>query len=162
MKFKKGDLQQEVNELFRQASLQLLILEYQSHQANEDSRELSISSILQSKVTNLKKIFERSIENLHKTKNLEAILLSYIDHNINKVENHLLRIDFWQNHNLHSDIIHLRTQMQQQLFQLEQEKVRAQINLNNQVIQLSKESRIILKELYDLEMKHKMFVNNNE
>lgn len=48
--------------------------------------------------------------------------------------------------------LHLRTQMQQQLFQLEQEKVRTQVQMNNQLLQLGKESRHSMKLLDDLGM----------
>jgi hypothetical protein len=42
--------------------------------------------------------------------------------------------------------------MQQQLFQLEQEKVRTQVQMNNQLLQLGKESRHSMKLLDDLGM----------
>jgi hypothetical protein len=50
--------------------------------------------------------------------------------------------------------------MQQQLFQLEQEKVRTQIQMNNQLLQLAKDARSMKKELEDLKMKLSIFSDN--
>jgi hypothetical protein len=89
-----------------------------------------IQFTLEQKHLTLSALLEDLLSKVLHTSDLEKSLLAYLDHNIIKVENHLLQIDFWQNHNLHKDVMHLRSQMQQQLFQLEQEKVRTQIQID--------------------------------
>src|SRR5260221_4991078 len=116
-----------------------------------------ITSVLERKATSIRSILVDVLSQIQSTSILEKILLSYLDFNINKVENHLLQIDFWQNHNLHQDVMTLRSQMQQHLFQLEQEKVRTRIQLHGHLITLSKEARIIQKELNDIELNARFF-----
>ncbi len=116
-----------------------------------------IQSSLRDKIESLRGLLVLLLSDVEHTKSLESSLLSYLDQNIIKVENHLLEIDFWQNHNLHKDVMQLRAQMQQQLFQLEQEKVRIQVQLNSQMLQLSKDARSLKKELDDLEAKSSLF-----
>ena len=116
-----------------------------------------LRNILEEKTKSLRSLLTNVNEQVDKTKSLEGSLLSYLDVNILKVRNHLIEIDFWQNYGLHKDVISLRTQMQQQLFQLEQEKVRTRAQINNQLIQLGRESRSIMKELQDLEIQFRIF-----
>lgn len=120
-----------------------------------------ISNILQEKYNSLSQLLANALEQIEQTKSLEKTLLSYLDYNITKVENHLIQIDFWQNHNLHKDIMTLRSQMQQQLFQLEQEKVRTRAQLNSQQIQLSKEARSLMKELNEIKIQLNIFSKQN-
>lgn len=116
-----------------------------------------ISNILKEKYNSLSQLLVNALEQIEQTKSLEKTLLSYLDYSITKVENHLIQIDFWQNHNLHKDIMTLRSQMQQQLFQLEQEKVRTRAQLNSQQIQLSKEARSLMKELNEIKIQLNIF-----
>ena len=120
-----------------------------------------ITFILEQKLISLRQLIQSLTEDHFSTGMLRESLISYLDHNILKVENHLLQIDYWQNHGLHKDVIHLRAQMQQQLFQLEQEKVRAQISMNSQILQLQKESRVFEKELNDIKSKLSLFRMQN-
>lgn len=114
---------------------------------NHEQKNITIISLLKEKVKNLEGIIARIYTEIEETKTLEHALLSYLDYQILKVENHLIKIDFWQNHNLHKDVIQLRTQMQQQLFQLEEEKVRTRVQLHAQLIQLNKDFRMTLQDL---------------
>lgn len=116
-----------------------------------------IRSILEKKINSLQSLLVDVLNSIQQTKSLEALLLSYLDAHIIKVENHLLQIDFWQNHSIHPDVMTLRAQMQQQLFQLEQEKVRTQVQVNNQLMQLSKEARATSKELNELQIHQETF-----
>jgi hypothetical protein len=100
------------------------------------------------------------VSNLQQTKTLETLLLAYLDQNILKVENDLLQIDFWQNHRIHPDVMVLRSQMQQQLFQLEREKVKTQLQIHNQLMNLSKELRYAMKQLNELELHQILFTQN--
>lgn len=120
-----------------------------------------ISSILKEKYNSLSQLLANALEQIEQTKSLEKTLLSYLDYSITKVENHLIQIDFWQNHNLHKDIMTLRAQMQQQLFQLEQEKVRTQTQINSQQIQLSREARSLIKELNEIKIQLNIFSKQN-
>ncbi len=128
--------------------------------ASLDPQDL-IQSSLRDKIASVRGLLVLLLSDVERTKSLETSLLSYLDQNIIKVENHLLEIDFWQNHNLHKDVMQLRAQMQQQLFQLEQEKVRIQVQINNQMLQLSKDARSLKKELDDLEAKSSLFKNQD-
>lgn len=119
-----------------------------------------ISSILQEKYKSLSSILANTLAQIEQTRGLERSLLSYLDYNILKVENHLIKIDFWQNHGLHKDVMPLRAQMQQQLFQLEQQKVNARVNINNQILQLSREARSLMKEVNEIKIQLGIFSND--
>jgi hypothetical protein len=120
-----------------------------------------ITFVLEEKAKSLSTLLANIFAQIEHTKSLEAALLSYLDANILKVENHLLQIDFWQNHGLHKDVMPLRAQMQQELFQLEQEKVRTRVQLNNQQLQLSREARSTIKELNEIKIQLKIFAPKN-
>lgn len=120
-----------------------------------------ITFILEEKAKSLSSLLANIFTQIEQTKSLEATLLSYLDANILKVDNHLLQIDFWQNYGLHKDVMPLRAQMQQQLFQLEQEKVRTRVQLNNQQLQLSREARSTIKELNEIKIQLKIFAPKN-
>jgi hypothetical protein len=118
-----------------------------------------IKFILEEKVKSLRALLENVHGETQSTSSLGAALLSYLDAELTKVENHLLQIDFWQDHQLHPDVMPLRTQMQQQLFQLEQEKVRTRVQINSQLIQLSRELRSTLKELNEIQLQSRLFTS---
>ena len=115
-----------------------------------------ISQVLEEKSKSLKSLLALASADLEHTRSLERALIAYLDAQILKVENHLLQLDFQENR-LGKNVMQLRTQMQQQFFQLEQEKVRIRAQLNMQLLQINREIRASIREVHEVEMQRRLF-----
>jgi len=116
-----------------------------------------INQVLHAKEEALATYIQAILSDIQGTRDLEKKSLAYLDYNIVRVENHLLQADFWQNRLGRQDVMPLRSQMQQQLFQLEREKVEAQIQIHSQLLNLSRQLRDALRDLTHLETQHTLF-----